>query len=455
MRLDTIHGIQAAMVLGIMMSTTSMAAAQSDDSWLSEAGSEQDEAIAHLDLDDVIVETGTQALVHTAKMLAEETGTSRWDAMKRLRFQQSLGDFLSSTELPDNYAGLVLGDDPQGSAILYFKGDVKDAFVQDLQRQRSLRGKTETIGGQAFSLDELIAMQEQAHAAALDSTSDGTSVVSNIDLRSQSIEIEVARPASLSRQAVDDSAANRFSDEIEAQAIGGVRRWQIDEAGTEGSVLPEIVVKVVPTDGNLIELDHGYGGSEFRIGNNVTCTSAFVVRGTTTGREYVLTASHCEGLNTLAHGDGHSFSAPFFSEHIGNWGDIEIHTTTDDDFPEFYRSNNVRRTVTGRIANNAMGEDTFICRYGRRTGEDCGFVDAINTQATFVYLGREVTASNMVDIRNCTGDGGDSGGPVYDLNTAWGIHTGSRISNGSCVFSKIQNAEIFFGVRIETQDLDG
>ena len=97
-----------------------------------------------------------------------------------------------------------------------------------------------------------------------------------------------------------------------------------------------------------------------------------------------------------------------------------------------------------------------VCLYGRSGGRDCGQVDHINTVATFDWNGGQVTARHMVDLRNADPIPGDSGGPVYAGATAWGIIHGFRLDAagnpvpGAGVFSKIQNAEVAFGVRVQT-----
>ncbi|MGI9610126.1 MAG: hypothetical protein ACR2NL_07505, partial [Acidimicrobiia bacterium] len=204
-------------------------------------------------------------------------------------------------------------------------------------------------------------------------------------------------------------------------------------------------------------LEHGYGGAMMRLSNDdFECTSGFVVRRSSDWLEGVLTASHCEGLtqmdeNNTEGGTNLTFSAPWKGEHIGAYGDVEWHSTTHDDFPQFWATDYVRHTQRGRVYNFQIGLNDDVCRYGRSTGLDCGVVDNVNVSHTFTWLGQTVTAQNLARTANMTSTGGDSGGPYFVGGTAWGIHHGSFPITGSRYFSKIQNAELAFGVFVQTE----
>ncbi len=69
---------------------------------------------------------------------------------------------------------------------------------------------------------------------------------------------------------------------------------------------------------------------------------------------------------------------------------------------------------------------TYLCRYGRRTGQKC---DAIWTYNVTVTWGGN-TYQRLVAMVLDQANGGDSGGPWYKGNEAFGIHHGWAIVDG-------------------------
>lgn len=67
-----------------------------------------------------------------------------------------------------------------------------------------------------------------------------------------------------------------------------------------------------------------------------------------------------------------------------------------------------------------------ICRYGIASGYRCGQIGILN--ATFTSGG--TTFNGFVGISPATSSGGDSGGPVMYVNSAFGSHWGTvSVSN--------------------------
>ncbi len=380
--------------------------------------------------DPTPVLTAEESLRDMAEFIAKEEDRDADEVHRQLLYQETVTGYLQeldeSGQLDRRFAGASFSGESGQEAVWYFKGEVPKAHLDDLEK-RGIDGLT-LQGGQRRSLDELIEIQDRLHLAV--AARGYENVFSSFDLGSQLVTIEVADgpPNAVKGSERSEAVATEASKGLSAEI--GLDEFRIVDAPS----------------GSKITDDHGYGGSWMRLSNGTDwCTSAFVVRRNTNNTEGVLTASHCEGLTLIADaGSGASFGAPWANEHIGNWGDVEWHTTTHDDFPQFYVSSSSRATVKSRISNNAISEDVYVCRYGRNTQRDCGDISAINVTHTTAAG----TAQHLVEFEVCTGDGGDSGGPVYKGSAAWGVYKG-HVGTTACIFSKIQNAELAFDVHVQ------
>lgn len=385
-----------------------------------------------------------EALAFDAKTIAEEEGLSLEVVLDRFDLQIAVDDVIAAMPedaMKTSYAShMMVHEATKPGAAIFFKGDVPPE-VEQLVDKAGLIG-VELRGGFKYTLDELVQRQTQAHYAVV--ALGFTNVYSTIDIQTQAVTVEVALSSDkpeLSGKALRDAIIGELDKAPPAE------RARFDAN--------ELQIVQYPVGTRLVELAHGYGGAGLSDDGVRECTSAFVVRRSSDSIEGILTAAHCEGINQIEQNNANggvdlTFSAPWKGEHIGNWGDVEWHSTTHDDFPEFWSDVDQRRTVSSRIANNQIGVNDVVCKYGRFGGRDCGSVDAINTLATFEWLGSTVTAENMVDARSIVGNLGDSGGPIYYGSQAWGVTHGWRTSNNNWVFSKIQNAESAFGVFVQT-----
>ena len=145
-----------------------------------------------------------------------------------------------------------------------------------------------------------------------------------------------------------------------------------------------------------------------------TCTSGF---GTITSSQArgISTAGHCP--NSLTD-DGTSLTV--HGEHEGSHGDFQWHQGPDydDHSNEFYAgsdsSSEVNKREVTSVGSPIVGQR--LCRNGKVSNMDCQEVRKLNVcngnRCSLVQMGERLSAS------------GDSGGPVYDGNTAYGLHQG-------------------------------
>lgn len=166
------------------------------------------------------------------------------------------------------------------------------------------------------------------------------------------------------------------------------------------------------------------------------CTSGFTVfRGATRG---VLTAGHCPNSNTYV--SGSSSITKFVAGHRGSYGDFQWHSTPDS------TSHNIRINSSGRtraILRQAIAAvGTSVCNYGKsRARSSC---TTVSSQAVCATDQNGYRLCRLVRTNGAFTNPGDSGGPWYSGNRAYGIHFG-KVS-GKSSYSRIGNAEAILGI---------
>jgi hypothetical protein len=173
----------------------------------------------------------------------------------------------------------------------------------------------------------------------------------------------------------------------------------------EADLGPSVVVAVndrIGIDGDII------GG----LALSNSCTSGFTVH-ELDGTRGITTAGHC--TNTVVY---QGTNLPMIDEQFTGNTDAQWHFTPNIADPNQIRvsSDGTRRDITSvrNFADMMVGDQ--ICKYGRVTLYDCGVIDALNESGGECQGG--------VYVKNTGGDlmdGGDSGGPVFKNNRAWGL----------------------------------
>lgn len=181
-----------------------------------------------------------------------------------------------------------------------------------------------------------------------------------------------------------------------------------------------------------------YGGLGLR-----TCTSGFSVKNAS-GTKGILTSAHCNNSQTYS-----GKSLPFQSEIYTAACDVQWHTAPDFSVTNEFRSSSsgFKRKVTGTVSRNSQTVGGYVCKYGKTTGYKCGYITSKNylstsqpnSTATFIRVSKD-----GVDLSS----GGDSGGPWFLGNNAYGIHK-CGIGNDSCYMAINYASEL--GVSVLTK----
>ena len=188
----------------------------------------------------------------------------------------------------------------------------------------------------------------------------------------------------------------------------------LDMAGLEGGVR---VTGTVPGD------PHRY-----------LCTAGFVVSdGVRTG---LTTAAHCPDALSARGSDGVVRDLPF----VGQWGwgnqDVQVNASADPLPAAFFAdaAKTVSRTVLGARGRAGLRAGDVVCHRGERTGYSCSEVELTDFAPAGDLCGGACLPT-WTTIAGPSCGGGDSGGPVFLGDTAYGIlKGGSYRSDGSCAF---------------------
>jgi hypothetical protein len=164
------------------------------------------------------------------------------------------------------------------------------------------------------------------------------------------------------------------------------------------------------------------------------CTTAFVV--TNGEANAITTAAHCPDDLIYVDRDGNSVALPM----IGSWGaayrDVQINGSPDSPEPFFYSNRGagtLRRLVSWRnVASTRAGD--FVCHYGESSGYSCSTVELTDYAPSDLLCGGPCSPT-WVTVKGPSCIPGDSGGPVFTGEIAFGIAKGiNRDSSGRCLF---------------------
>jgi hypothetical protein len=192
-----------------------------------------------------------------------------------------------------------------------------------------------------------------------------------------------------------------------------------------------------------------------RGGANLTdCTAGFVVANSA-GTRGVTTAAHCPPTQTYFEFGGTSYAATFVAERWDADEDVQWHTTSHDHYPEFYADlTTTARVLTGRRLRSSTAVGNTVCHRGRTTGYSCGSVESTTYGPTYAGACNGVACTQTfirvsgVDLR-C--DGGDSGGPWFNGQTAFGTHKSGASSGpgtGQCSFATYMSTDYLTGLGV-------
>lgn len=343
-----------------------------------------------------------EAVAEDAAAYAMEFGVSVPEAIQRLRAQQELGRILAAVGAlaPTRFAGSWIQHEPDYRGVIRFTGSVEP------------RGLSELIVDSPLPIDVLLeAPRSQTELLAalerLSARGDPDLAMMGMEVDVVSSSITLLGPTPLSDEKTDFLA-------------------QVAEA--------PVVVRVVPGETLL----HTYGGHPLHRQSDSApvCTTAFSIRNVVTLVTGVLTAGHCANELYYVESPAIKYNITRMGERWDADQDWQWHTTSHVEYSQFWSGSSYRNVNDTEPRLEMVGD--YVCHFGITTGYSCGVIQTIHYQS----VGCNGVACDPVWVRvegsNLECAGGDSGGPWFNANTAYGLlHSGasSGTGPGQCAFA--------------------
>jgi hypothetical protein len=352
------------------------------------------------------VQTFGEALADDALQYAAQFGVSIGEAARRLKAQQDSVDATDAIarEFAERLAGISIEHRPQFRIVILLTGNEPVA-------DRSTAGVPIIfrVGARATHAQALSALRKHL-----------------IDLRA---DLPNARGAGYDQ---------RSGEVVLLVTRADVDRYGIEAIKSRAEEVGGVPVRVVVNQLNESDMTVDGGGRVEGL-NSVTkrrnlCTTAFVV--TNGEATAITTAAHCPDDLTYIDRDGSSVDLPM----IGSWGagyqDVQINGSPNSPDPLFYSNRGagtLRRLATWRnVASTRAGD--FVCHYGESSGYSCATVEFTDYAPPGDLCGGPCSPT-WVTVKGPSCVPGDSGGPVFSGEVAFGIAKGvNRASTGQCLF---------------------
>ena len=352
------------------------------------------------------VETQSQALAEDGIQYAAAFGVTPDEARRRLAAQQAsvaATDAIAS-EFAGRLAGISVEHLPQFRIVVLLTGDqpVPDreaAGVPVVFKTGATATHSEAVDALRKHLIDLRADLPNARGAGYDQ-------------RTGEVVLLVTR-ADASQYGVDAIRSR-------AEKVGGVP--------------VRIVINELDESNMSVEGGGRVEGLNLLTNRRSLCTTAFVITNGETNA--ITTAAHCPDELTYVDRDGNDVTLPM----IGSWGaayrDVQINGSPDSPDPFFYSNRGagtLRRLVSWRnVASTRAGD--FVCHYGESSGYSCATVELTDYAPPGELCGGPCSPT-WVTVRGPNCLPGDSGGPVFSGEVAFGIAKGvNRAGSGQCLF---------------------
>ncbi len=307
---------------------------------------------------------GDEALTRDAQAYAAAMGVNLDEAIRRLQLQDEIGSLNAALVVneADTFAGLWIQHQPTYRVVVQFTHN-GETTIRPYIENGPLAGIVD-VRIAHVTLNEL--ESARSHAAQ--------------------IAREIGIRASSGINVVENSAELYVLDPIQLDAA-----WQ-----KTGLQLPANV-KVIKVNELPRKVADIFGGLAL-----TTCTSGFSVKNSS-GTKGITTAGHCSNDQWY-----NGVNLPFVSGTTGGIYDIQWHTAPGLTVRNLVFDGTYNRYIFSVKFRATQSVGEWVCKYGMTSGYAC------DTIATTSQDGVNVRVDNM------TVQGGDSGGPWFWNNTAYG-----------------------------------
>lgn len=329
-----------------------------------------------------------------AEAVAEFQGISIEEARDAEELLDEAGELQARlmSEQPDSFGGMHFSYSPV--EVTVFWDDSEGQGIPTAVDEHSQF----TVEHVETSLADLEEVQQGANEQL---EASGVSSDTWINVEDSRIQVEVVETdAASASQAVEENLARNSS-----------------LAGAEDL----IEIETVP---ELAQDEYVFGGM-----NVDNCTSGFVVRNANTGALNGTTAGHCDSANTYG-----EYTGTLHASYYSGPRDVRMHYFggSANPIPDFWQGSEYRAVLATQPRDSTIVGGT-VCKYGVETGATCGEIASIYHTPSYVPS----AANTFVRVDATSGqysDGGDSGGPVYYGNVAFGWHSGGAVDGSYGIF---------------------
>ncbi|WP_250505512.1 S1 family peptidase [Bowdeniella massiliensis] len=360
--------------------------------------------------------------------VAEQSGAPLDEVIERYAWNDNFA--LAAAEIRDTYPDLFSSAEIVDAhhAWVAFKGSPPEGVhaVLDSFARVAPSVKVELRGGEGYSERELQASIESVHYAVYESPGVRDAATS-FDAATRTITTSVVLADGLQESVVTDlnTTAQEALVAASAKSLGIAAVVDVSDRAVLG----------------------GVDSSSYHYGGEVLsgCTSGFGTRASssTSGTRGIATAGHCGNSQS---DDGSALT--YQGGHVETHGDFQWHTGPRTESDDFYAGTASTTETTLRDVS-AVGSPTVgqtLCKNGATNHASCQQVRALNhcngSACNLVMMGARLAA------------GGDSGGPIYWGNTAYGLHQGWKYDPAwpadRDLFSRADRIDNALGVWIAT-----
>lgn len=355
------------------------------------------------------VQTPIEALAQDAAEYARDNDVPLDEAMRRLRAQEEsvpATDRIAAA-YRDRLAGIAIEHHPGYRIVVLLTGDepVAEQSVSAGGMQVPIVFRT----GAPATRDRILAAIA-AHRAEIRAALPSAGI--GLDPRSGTLVVMV--------KAAEADRYGRATMAARIEAIAGV----------------PVQVRILDEPPADFALEGGVRvtGIDKYSGRRQACTTGFVV--TDSARTGIATAAHCPDTLVYDDPDRGEIALDFVGEWGARYQDVQVNVSSQALQPLFTAdaaNGRTRRLATWRNRASTRAGDA-VCHYGERTGYSCALVELVDFAPPGDLCGGPCDPTWVtVAGPHCTS--GDSGGPVFNGNVAFGLLKGGDYGrDGRCAF---------------------
>ncbi|MDJ0766276.1 MAG: hypothetical protein QNJ97_25065 [Myxococcota bacterium] len=360
---------------------------------------------------DVYTQTPEEGLAEDLALVAKAKGWTIEEAAADRKAADEVGRIAEelAKKRPDLFVGSAVSEEPGGVPTLYVKGPA-GPDVLDIVKSSEI--EINVADRQPFSFMELEARQQKVNRS-----------LEELGYKDYMTFFKLAEAGQIRAKVAVEANLPETAFEI-VQSLPVEQRDYV-----------HLSVSHVPVG----VLEHAMGGMRAKDDGVFECTTGWTV-----GGNGVTTAAHCSGINQIDTPGGTTHTFPYQSQHKGQWGDVEWHTSSTIEEWKFYANSSSQRWTQQLEARANISENESICIYGRSSNDrDCSLdVESLSVSC--------LNAQRLVRMDGDATIGGDSGGGWSWNTRAYGSHVGDCSSRNVFSVADLFDEAIGRTVRLTT-----